>query len=295
MGWDTLGDRKKAGYADSLYFGPNAQFTVRLLDEELPKEMFYHSCRDDGSAFVKVLCLGSKQGCKFCEANNSEQYVKAANSDRPYPWRSELVKPVYVFEQQAIKLLTGFEVWLKGIKPLAISFAERLKKAGREGEPAISNRNLTVQRQEINGRTSYSVIPDDPSDFSTIAARIKNGELKVPDVEGYKEYLRSNIARVTVKGEAFPHPAPASTAVNAPTAPAAAATAAAPAVTAPPANDALRKQKQAEFGSVIGQKFEPKVVEEVVTKHGNGKKMGDMEPAELDAAIAEYKQRMSIA
>jgi hypothetical protein len=281
MGWGDMGSRQEFGHPDVLYFKQNEKHVIRLLDDDLPMVGFYHSCRDDSGNFVKVRCIGSRHGCRFCEVNNQELYAKAANSDRPYPFRSEFVKAVWVYELNAMKLLVGKQVWEKCIKPLGVSYG------------TLANRDLEVIRQDTNGQASYTVVPKDPTPFA-LASQVKD----IPDVKNYIKWLDANATKVMSARMMGQQPVPASTTgFAAPTAQPGQMTASGGQPATPPAssvNDQERKELQAEFSRVMAKKFDPKLVEKLILKHGNGQQIDTMDPSQLRALIADYKMEAQV-
>jgi hypothetical protein len=290
-GWSDLGTKRDFGHPSVLYFKANEKHKIRLLSDELPAQVFYHSCRDESGGFIKVRCIGSRNGCRFCEANNAEQYIKVANSDRPYPFRSEYVGPVWVYELNQVKLLVGKQNWEKGIKPLGESYG------------TLANRDLEVLRQDVGGQVSYTVIPLDVSQFL-----IQVDFSTAPKPDEYIKWLDANAAKVIMAklggpaapaspapgtgqplGPTQPHPqAPAPGQPLAPT-PAQPTMAPPPAQPAPQGQDDERKALQAELSTVMARKFDSKVVEKLLAKHGQGKQIDEMNPDQLRAMITDYK------
>lgn len=272
--WSDMGSKREFGHPDVLYFKANEQHAVRLLDDELPLSVFYHSCRDEAGNFVKVHCVGSRQGCRFCEQNNKEEYAKAANADRPYPFRSEFVKAVWVYELNAMRLLIGKQVWDKCIKPLGVSYG------------TLANRDLQVIRQDTNGQVSYTVVPKDPAPFAFAAQAAAQPK---PDIAKYVAWLDANAVQVIAAKMAGSQPVTASTAgfttvpAPAPVAP-----------IAPAGNDQDKKNLQAEFARVMAKKFEPRLVEGLIAKHGQGRSTDLMTVAELTALVADYKAQAQV-
>ncbi len=329
-GWGDLTSRSNFGHPDVLYFQKNQRYVVRLLDDVLPELVMFHSCPEAG-LYINVLCIGSRQGCRLCEVNSREEHVQKDAGKKPYPFRSQFVKAVWVYELKAMRFLVGKAVWEKQIKPLGERYG------------TLANRDLEIIRQDTNGQVSYTAVPIDVAPF-TIVVDPKT----IPSIKPYKEWLQSNINKINLlsPGEteaspvtggtyAPPPPTPTPPALAAPSAsvppaaavpqsvaPAAAAptptalpaaavpqnympstaVAPAPGVAAPPGGlislspeqEVQRQQFQAEFSTLMSKKFEPTAVQAVMSVHAKGRQLEQMHPEEIRAMIVDYTGKVGL-
>jgi hypothetical protein len=310
MGWEQLGERKGYGYQDEFRLQKNGQARIRILTDELPPEFHYHTRQTDEGTTLKFLCIGSRNGCRFCEANNAEQYVNVTPDKRPYPWRSTFAGPVYVYDTGEVKLLIGWKIWMDDVKAVGKTHS------------TVINRDFSYQRQDVGRWPSYKLVSYDPTPFA-----IDLSKLRIPDPAGYKAWLEGNISQVrppelgvvhgapsvmTQPGSLLPaQPAPvAQPGSLLPAQPAPVMGGGAPIVTpgsllptggapvappqpvAPPASDDLTAAKN-EFGLTIGKKFDPVLADEVVKKHGKGVPFNNMDAASIRAAAAEYSAEIA--
>ena len=299
-GYEDLGSKSErafTGHPDVLHFKKDDKFTVRLMDDLLAEEIWYHSCRDHMTNFVKVFCVGTRNGCPLCEVNWSEQFINAKNIDRPYPLRSEYAKAVYVYEQNAFKIVVGKVIWIEQIKPIGVR------------HKTLINRDLELSRMDTKQRVAYSAIPLDPTSFSKDVSG-----LRVPTIEDYRTYLKGNITKVEVirveRGKGMPPEAHNEGAGSAPSsdgihrhveAPAPATPASAPAPATPvPAPQAQgvepeREELKRRFSLLIQKKWIPEVLGKLQAKYLQGGKQIEQLPiADFKSFVDEYQSEAKV-
>jgi hypothetical protein len=316
--WSKMGERKKFGFPGQLQISADQQVKIRILMDEYPAEIMYHGHHDAEDPYLKFLCIGSRNGCRFCEANNAEAYVKAKPEDKPYPWHSHYAGPVYVYETNEIKLLIGRDIWEEFVKPIGMT------------QGTVIHCDMNYIRKGKGKQTSYSITPFAPTPFT-----VDLSKMQVIMAQDYRNWLETNIAKArgplsghvyVVPNAAQPMTQPASLVPGSflppqpvplmpapmqgsllPVQPAATQVvqpgslisllpvqSAVPA--APVEADTVkadRKTAQDEFGKIIGAKFSPSLADEVTQKHGKGKSFGEMDPADIRAAGHEYQQRIA--
>lgn len=192
--WLTSG-RQSGGYGPVLKINAGENFTIRLLDQQPPEWIWKHSCRTPDGKFVKVLCTNTwddKTKCPLCRANNFEKHRELKNRDKPYPISSEYAQPVYVYEEKAVKLLVGSDVW------------QRIDLVFQQGAD-IFGFDLSVTRNDDSGRTVYNVLPVGSAKPFTETVDPD----KIPKIVDYKQFLADNVKRVAViTSENDPTPQP---------------------------------------------------------------------------------------
>jgi len=161
-----------------LRFKADDKFTIRMLDNNRPERVFTHSTRNLRNQFVKFLCVGPKAGCTFCATNKEREVAHAKNKDKPFPTKLDYVKPVYVYEKDAVMLLIGVEVWQQ------IDFIESV--SGN-----LSDKDIVVQARQQD-RLTYFAQAAAVGPFNKQIDKAQASELMTK----YTEYLRGNIKSV---------------------------------------------------------------------------------------------------
>jgi hypothetical protein len=180
-----LGGGSKGGYLDSvLFFKADQKYTVRIFDPSNAVEIWKHNCRTSDGKYVKVLCINDfndRTKCPLCNVNNKEKYAGFKPKDKPYPKSSEYAKAVWVYEDSAVKLMVGNEIW-RNIDVIYSSGCD------------VHDKDISVVRKDGN-RVTYTVVPLAPSEF-----KVKIDESAIPKVADYLEYLTKNISRIDLVG-----------------------------------------------------------------------------------------------
>jgi hypothetical protein len=192
QGW--LDQGKSVGYLTTvLQFKADGKYTVRLLDDAPPLQVWRHACRDSFGKFLKALCIGDRNGCKLCKANEPQRAVGIKPKDQYHPKASEYVKAVWVYEEKRPMLIVGNDIW----RQLDVMVANGV---------CLTDRDFSIVRTDKNKQVSYQVIALGPSPFqATVDATT------IPSVESYVKYLETNIDKVPVLGNGETPVAPAKT------------------------------------------------------------------------------------
>jgi hypothetical protein len=330
--WAKHGQGQSFTHPDVLAFKAGMSFTVRTLSDTLPIPGWYHQTKSSSGAFLKAACKGSKNGCKMCAANNTGEFAKAKNAEKPYPLKMEFVAPVYVMQTKQVKLLAGKQVW------------DRISAFGAK-YMTLSDAELEITLKDNSGMKEYEVMPD----RGKPPLQLPQGT-QIPDVNGYLSWLVANEDRVmSVEAviammaaapaatatpyalptgapsfapppvaSVMPGPAPAPTApapyvlpptsatapyvlppttAGAPAAPAGWG-AGLPTTSAPPApvasqDEEQRKSLQAQFMQMTRIWYEPQYLEKLVEKHGAGRQLEQKTVQELTEMNVEYVQHIA--
>lgn len=248
--------KKKAYSGNVLYFPANSNYTVRIVDDTPPTEIWKHSARTPDGAFVNVLCtntFANQTLCPLCAVNSKQ--LDRPPQKRKYAKSSEWAKVVWVYQENAFKIVRGYKIW----QSIDVIYGQGVN---------IFNRDFSIVRKDEKGQTNYTVVQLDPTEF-TAAPDLS----AAPKVEEYVDFLRNNINRIVVTdAEDEPvgeQPATEPPAQKAPsilgggsqqTASAPAPAAEAPA--APKEDQAVREQLMARFRKVlsIGTNFDPTAI-----------------------------------
>jgi len=193
MGWEKHGESVNFAHPEVLKFKDGTVYNVRTISDELPAPIWYHSCKDASGNFVKVRCTRKETGvCAFCEANNSPEFAKAGNNERPAPLKVEYAWPVWVMEINQFKLLVGKQVW------------DRIAEFGKE-YGTLSDTRLKVTRTNASGKIEYVVTPFKGEQVMQVPQGTP-----LPDVRNYMSWLERNAERVAwLKPGALPGTQPA--------------------------------------------------------------------------------------
>ena len=263
--WEHAGERKQFGHPDQLEFKPDEKFTVRILEDKVPPQFFYHRAPDETGNQIRAICIGLANGCRMCMANNEPQYVKVDKAERPYPLTATYAGVVWVHELKMGKLLVGHRVWERHIFPVGKS------------KKTVTNRDFEIKREGKGRNTDYTVVAGDPSafDFSSIDAS------KLPNAATYGDWLKANVGRVVIRiGVA---PAAGAAAPGPWDAPSGSAPAPTPAP-APTENLDEKRALQALFGTLISVSYKSDIVNQLLS----GRKFEDLPIPDAKMFVKNY-------
>jgi len=178
-GWLDRG--KTVGYLTTvLQVKADQKYTIRLLNDDPPVQLWRHACRDTYGKFVKALCVGNRNGCKLCERNAEDRFAGLKNKDKPYPIASEYVKVVWVYQEKRPMLIVGNDIW----RQLDVLFAQDIN---------ITDRDFSIVRSDQNKRVTYQVIALAPAPFTETVDMAT-----MPTPESYKGWLMENVQKVAL-------------------------------------------------------------------------------------------------
>lgn len=250
--WATAGDRKQFGPAEQLNFRSDEKFTIRILEDKVPLQYFFHQAPDESGGQIRAMCVGLANGCRMCMRNNEPQYVKVEKKDRPYPLTATYVGAVWVHELKAVKLLVGHRVWDQNIFPVGKS------------KKTVINRDFEITRRGTGRNTIYTVVAGDPTAFDFSQINVD----QIPKASSYGDWLKVNVDKVLIRPDGYAPPAASAAPAPGPwdgAAPAAPAAAPAPAPAAAPAGNPQAKQAlQSLFGTLIGVSYKAEVVNQLL-------------------------------
>lgn len=194
-----LDQGKSVGYLTTvLQFKPDGKYTVRLLDDKPPVQIWRHACRDSFGKFVKALCIGDRNGCKLCKDNEPQRAVGIKPKDQHHPKASEYVKAVWVYEENRPMFIVGNDIW----RQLDVMFTNGVN---------LIDRDFSIVRTDKNKQVSYQVIALGPTPFQA-----KVDPTSIPTIESYVKWLESNIEKVSLFGASAPVSAPVTSGANDP-------------------------------------------------------------------------------